>query len=82
VYVFTLNYCAAMGLIQVGVLPKPPLWVYARMLHSAKKRATTASMSTSSDARPTKIIRSSNNQENELFDLSNVNNAGDDSDEE
>lgn len=25
--VFTLHYCAAMGLIQVGVLPKPPLWV-------------------------------------------------------
>jgi hypothetical protein len=87
--VFTLHYCAAMGLIQVGVLPKPPLWVYARMLHPAnpaKKRAattTSSSTTTTSDARPTKIIRSTtnSNQENELFDLSNVKNEHD-SDEE
>lgn len=35
-YSITLNYCAAVGLIHVGVLPKPPLWAYHRMLHPAK----------------------------------------------
>lgn len=53
------------------------------MLHPAKKRAATitSTTTTTSDARPTKVIRSANNQENELFDLSNVKNEND-SDEE
>ena len=32
----TLTYCAALGLIEVGVLPKPPHWVHQRMKHPAK----------------------------------------------
>mmetsp|Transcript_11210 Transcript_11210/g.15080 ORF Transcript_11210/g.15080 Transcript_11210/m.15080 type:complete len:260 (+) Transcript_11210:15-794(+) len=28
---FELNYCTALGLINVGVLPKPPAWDYLRM---------------------------------------------------
>ena len=32
----TLTYCAALGLIAVGVLPKPPHWVHQRMKHPAK----------------------------------------------
>jgi hypothetical protein len=35
VYVFTLHYCSATGLMQVGVLSKPPVWVYHRKLLSA-----------------------------------------------
>jgi hypothetical protein len=64
--VFTLNYCAAMGLIEVGVLPKPPLWVYHRMLHPAAKRssATTTTTAAAPMIRPTKIARV-NNEENE-----------------
>jgi hypothetical protein len=31
-YTITLHYCATPGLIAVGVLPKPPLWDYQRML--------------------------------------------------
>ncbi|MGK3753201.1 MAG: hypothetical protein ACI8RD_005508 [Bacillariaceae sp.] len=34
-YTITLHYCATPGLIAVGILPKPPLWVHARMLHPA-----------------------------------------------
>jgi hypothetical protein len=34
-YTITLYYCAAPGLIAVGVLTKPPLWTFARMLHPA-----------------------------------------------
>lgn len=77
--VFTLNYCAAMGLIQVGVLPKPPVWVYHRMLHPASKNkraapaedSTSSSITTITEIRRTKISRC-NIQENELFDLSNL----------
>ena len=32
----TLHYCATPGLIAVGVLPKPPLWEYQRMLKPAQ----------------------------------------------
>jgi len=35
-YTITLCYCATPGLIAVGVLPKPPHWTYARMIHPAK----------------------------------------------
>jgi len=38
-YTITLYYCAAPGLIAVGVLPKPPHWTYARMLHPAQTTA-------------------------------------------
>jgi len=34
-YTITLHYCATPGLIAVGVLPKPPLWDYHRMLKPA-----------------------------------------------
>ena len=32
----TLNYCAALGLMEVGVLPKPDMWEYHRMKNPAK----------------------------------------------
>ena len=32
----TLNYCAALGLIEVGVLPKPGKWEHHRMKNPAK----------------------------------------------
>jgi hypothetical protein len=38
-YTITLHYCATPGLIAVGILPKPPLWVHARMLHPATTTA-------------------------------------------
>jgi hypothetical protein len=38
-YSITLYYCAAPGLIAVGVLTKPPLWTFARMLHPATTTA-------------------------------------------
>jgi len=38
-YTITLHYCATPGLIAVGVLSKPPLWDYHRMLKPAKTTA-------------------------------------------
>mmetsp|Transcript_56117 Transcript_56117/g.60744 ORF Transcript_56117/g.60744 Transcript_56117/m.60744 type:complete len:294 (+) Transcript_56117:60-941(+) len=38
-YTVTVHYCAAPGLIAVGVLPKPHHWTYARMLHPAQTTA-------------------------------------------
>ena len=38
-YTIPLNYCATLGLISVGILPKPPAWVHARMLHPSKLTA-------------------------------------------
>ena len=38
-YTITLHYCATPGLIAVGILPKPPLWVHARILHPATTTA-------------------------------------------
>jgi hypothetical protein len=34
---FKLNYCSVLGLIEAGILPKPPLWDHARMLKPAKR---------------------------------------------
>jgi len=34
----TIYYCATPGLIAVGILPKPPLWDYHRMMKPAAKR--------------------------------------------
>jgi hypothetical protein len=50
VYVFTLHYCAAMGLMQVGVLSKPPVWVYHKMMPSASPPNKRAAPSTSTAA--------------------------------
>jgi len=36
-YTITLNYCAAVGLIKVGVLPKPDMWAHHRMVRPGKK---------------------------------------------
>ncbi|MGK3749121.1 MAG: hypothetical protein ACI8RD_001413 [Bacillariaceae sp.] len=38
-YTIPLNYCATLGLISVGVLPKPPHWDYQRMLKPSKLTA-------------------------------------------
>jgi len=38
-YTITLYYCATPGLIAVGVLPKPPHWTHARMIHPAQTAA-------------------------------------------
>ncbi len=38
----TLHYCTAMGLIHVGVLPKPEFWEYHRMRFSAGNEAAAA----------------------------------------
>jgi hypothetical protein len=38
-YTITLYYCATPGLIAVGVLPKPPLWDYHRMVKPANTTA-------------------------------------------
>jgi hypothetical protein len=38
-YTITLHYCATPGLIAVGVLPKPPLWDYHRILEPSKNTA-------------------------------------------
>jgi hypothetical protein len=29
----TLKYCTVVGLIQAGLLPKPPLWEFQRLLY-------------------------------------------------
>jgi len=60
----TLNYCAAVGLIEVGVLPKPGMWEYHRMKRPAEP--------TGAPKTELKKIRI-NAKENELFDLSAVN---------
>jgi hypothetical protein len=33
----TMKYCTAFGLIHAGVLPKPPMWEYARMTNPQNK---------------------------------------------
>ncbi|GKY92192.1 hypothetical protein MPSEU_000190400 [Mayamaea pseudoterrestris] len=38
----TLNYCTALGLVHVGVLPKPPVWMLHRMKHPAPPGDCTA----------------------------------------
>ena len=35
---FELNYCTAVGLIDVGVLREPPIWDYMRMVRPYKKQ--------------------------------------------
>ena len=39
-YTITLYYCAAPGLIAVGILPKPPFWTQVRKDHPAQTSAT------------------------------------------
>jgi len=68
-YTITLNYCAAVGLIAVGVLSKPPLWTHHRMLHPAKKGDVKDEV---------KVGRTDNGSE--LLDLAGK--EGDDSDDE
>ena len=38
-YTIPLNYCATLGLISVGILPKPPAWDYQRMIRPSKLTA-------------------------------------------
>jgi hypothetical protein len=69
--VVTLNYCSALGLIQVGVLPRPSPQVYHCMLNqysrgeggggygatsSSRPGGSAASSSTSSSCRPIPVI--------------------------
>lgn len=34
----SLNYCTTVGLIHVGVLPKPPMWDFHRLQHPRKRK--------------------------------------------
>lgn len=68
----TLNYCAALGLIEVGVLPKPGLWAHHRM-----KNPAAGSMKDAPKPKRVKALGDASNQEVDLFDL-----AGGDSDAE
>jgi hypothetical protein len=78
--VITLNYCAALGLIQVGVLPKPPFWDYHRMLQqqTAQKRSSTTSATTASPTvsvptiEPIRLVSPLTGRVEELFDLTNM----------
>ena len=38
-YTIPLYYCATLGLISVGILPKPPAWDYQRMIRPSKLTA-------------------------------------------
>lgn len=40
----TLNYCAALGLMEVGVLKKPGMWEYERMTRPAKPDSNPAAV--------------------------------------
>jgi hypothetical protein len=78
--VVSLNYCTAVGLIQVEALPKHPLWVYARMRHLAKERSTTTVAATLDDLSNLKIGSGDSDEEqspcdcrpqNQVFTFSN-----------
>jgi hypothetical protein len=59
----TLNYCAALGLIEVGVLPQPDLWTHHRMKRPAPTGQKMA-------VQPKKVRPQS--REIELFDLADT----------
>jgi hypothetical protein len=66
--VVTLNYCAALGLIEVGVLKKPDAWTYHRMKRPAKPDQGGPRVKPKIIADPA----TANPQTVELFDLSAV----------
>jgi hypothetical protein len=84
----TLHYCSPVGLITVGVLPKPPLWDYHRMSTSTKRSSSKPSVVT--PLPPLKKIRVDKqgtgglllSQEYECFDLSVLSSDDDDDDDE
>jgi hypothetical protein len=64
----TLNYCAALGLMEVGVLEKPDAWTYQRMKRPAKPDQGAPRVKPKIIADPA----TANPQTVELFDLSAV----------
>jgi hypothetical protein len=64
----TLNYCAALGLIEVGVLDKPDAWTYQRMKRPAKPDQGAPRVKPKIIADPA----TANPKNVELFDLSAV----------
>jgi hypothetical protein len=64
----TLNYCAALGLMEVGVLEKPDKWTYHRMKRPAKPDQGAPRVKAKIIADPA----AANAQTVELFDLSAV----------
>jgi hypothetical protein len=83
--VITLNYCAALGLIQVGVLPKPPFWDYHRLLQQQTRTSAATAAATASPAvsvptiEPIRLVSPLTGRVEELFDLTNL--EDDDEDE-
>ena len=57
----TLNYCAALGLMEVGALPKPEMWVHHRMKHPAK-----------ADSNPDAVKDAVMGEDGKTFDLSKM----------
>jgi hypothetical protein len=79
--VITLNYCSAVGLINVGVLVKPDIYAWHRMTNPGKRR--TAAMDDTPIVPPKRICTSSTvkidekatikkEQQRDLFDLSEL----------
>jgi hypothetical protein len=73
----TLHYCAALGLIEVGVLKKPDMWTYHRMIHGTgaagsknKKRGKVKEEKGRADFPPPKKVRDAQtNKEVAVFEL-------------
>jgi hypothetical protein len=66
--VVTLNYCAALGLMEVGVLEKPEMWTYHRMKRPAKPDQGAPRVKAKTIADPA----AANPKTVELFDLAEV----------
>jgi hypothetical protein len=64
----TLNYCAALGLMEVGVLEKPEMWTYHRMKRPTKPDQGAPRVKPKTIADP----GAANPQTVELFDLAEV----------
>jgi hypothetical protein len=82
--VITLNYCSAVGLISVGVLPKPDIYAWHRMTNPGKRRTAATMDDDIPIAVPPKRICTvrtvkidgkatcKNEEQSDLFDLSEL----------
>lgn len=58
----TLRYCSTLGLIHVGILPKPPMWDFHRLTNPAENGEENA-------PQPSTTVEGENGKPSEVFDL-------------
>ncbi len=86
VSVINLHYCSAKGLIHVGVLPKPDIYTYHRMVTGKKRARAKIPIMIVTHKRIRRVVTvdgtelSNSERYNDLFDLSDLPSDGEDVD--